>query len=691
MSEYPHLFVGPFSLGFEGQRELLIARQGLVLQQPAIYTLEGPNQSGKSVFVHFLTGTLPRLLNNAPPNIGVEGRPVKINHYPDALHAGIVSVFQDDDLIPSMTVYQNLLLRHSPVKLKNFASYGYTLGYNYTLHHLFAPFENSNIPPALSRIIERLKPGGVDWGRRDEIRAKAEEKLRRFGEKFISILDQTPDRLSGGGRAVAKIVAAQLYENTRILILDEAFSGLERDLWPFVLNEIRTWQKQHQTAVLAISHNADEIARWEPSVRFEIREGELSAADNVPRGAVRRGVPSRNSVFSICTLDRSSSDGQIYQEFWAAFGALRKFIVLASPMLRDHDATKRLLSYAPVGSQTTVIETEVAETDDHTELYLRLLASVTERSPASDHGIIIFGGGLMLNFAGFVAATLNRGKAPVGLVPTTLLAMADVAVGSKTSINLDMGKFGRTPAPLNIKHTVGVYHNPTVALLNINYLTGLPVRERKLGLVECLKHGITQDPELYLQTKELLLEENPDASLCFDAAIRTMNLKSECLELDPWEEGYSRILLYGHLHAHCIERITSMKIPHGAAVLIGMLIEQVLTGGAAIREDLANIISRWKVPLDKSVSRLDFSILKEVYLSDNKMIFHRADRFVSLQVKHPGEFNLEAVRAAMELEGRSGWTAFSDYCAKKVELADLEVKWEQIRAAYREIEGILKA
>jgi 3-dehydroquinate synthetase/ABC-type branched-subunit amino acid transport system ATPase component len=691
MTDIPHLAVGPFSLGFEGHPELLIARQGLLLPKPDIYTLEGPNQSGKSVFVHFLTGTLPRLLTSISPNIVVSGRPVQINHYSDALQAGIVAVFQDDDLIPSMTVYDNLLLRHSTIKPGDFASYGYTLAYNYSLHHLVAPFEHSNIPRAVSRIIDMVKPKGVDWGQRDNIRAKAEERLRRYGEKFVAILDRTPDRLSGGARAIAKIVAAQLHENIRVLILDEAFNGLQRDLWPFVLGEIRAWQQQKHAAVLAISHNADEIARWEPLQRFEIRERELSAAGNVPRGAVRRGVPARNSVFPICVRDAASLDTQVYQEFWAAFGMLREFVVLTSSMLRNHPATQELLKYVPAGSQIRIVEAEVSEEDDHTELYVRLLASIIKISPASNVGVVIVGGGLMLNFGGFVAATLNRGKAPIGLVPTTLLAMADVAVGSKTSINLDMSKFGKVPAPLNVKHTVGVYHNPSVAFLNSGYLTKLPIRERKIGLIECLKHGITQDAELYSCTKALLLETEPDITQCFNAAIRTMNLKSECLELDPWEEGYSRILLYGHLHGHCIERITSMKIPHGTAILIGMLLEQILSGGTAIRDDLIHIISNWKVTLDKSISTLDFDLLKEVYFSDNKAVFHRGDHFVSLRVQDAGVFGLDKIRTTMESEGKSGWVAFADYCAQKVKSAEFEVTWEEIRSAYRQIEGLLRA
>jgi 3-dehydroquinate synthase len=49
--------------------------------------------------------------------------------------------------------------------------------------------------------------------------------------------------------------------------------------------------------------------------------------------------------------------------------------------------------------------------------------------------IVGFGGGILTDVAGFLAAIFMRGI-PVIQVPTTLLAQVDAAVGGKTGVNL---------------------------------------------------------------------------------------------------------------------------------------------------------------------------------------------------------------------------------------------------------------
>ncbi len=65
----------------------------------------------------------------------------------------------------------------------------------------------------------------------------------------------------------------------------------------------------------------------------------------------------------------------------------------------------------------------------------RLLATGAERRTA----VVAFGGGVVGDLAGFVAATALRGL-PFVQVPTTLLAQVDSSVGGKTGINTARGK-----------------------------------------------------------------------------------------------------------------------------------------------------------------------------------------------------------------------------------------------------------
>ena len=68
--------------------------------------------------------------------------------------------------------------------------------------------------------------------------------------------------------------------------------------------------------------------------------------------------------------------------------------------------------------------------------------------------IVAFGGGILTDVAGFLAAIFMRGI-PVIQVPTTLLAQVDAAVGGKTGVNLASGK-----------NLIGSFHQPLAVIID---------------------------------------------------------------------------------------------------------------------------------------------------------------------------------------------------------------------------------
>ena len=68
--------------------------------------------------------------------------------------------------------------------------------------------------------------------------------------------------------------------------------------------------------------------------------------------------------------------------------------------------------------------------------------------------IVAFGGGILTDVAGFLAAIFMRGI-PVIQVPTTLLAQVDAAVGGKTGVNLVSGK-----------NLIGSFHQPLAVIID---------------------------------------------------------------------------------------------------------------------------------------------------------------------------------------------------------------------------------
>jgi hypothetical protein len=76
---------------------------------------------------------------------------------------------------------------------------------------------------------------------------------------------------------------------------------------------------------------------------------------------------------------------------------------------------------------------------------------------------------------GFVAATFNRGM-KLCLIPTTLVAQADSAVGGKNAINLNRGR-----------NLVGTIHQPIAVISDIDVACANAERGFRAGVAEIAK------------------------------------------------------------------------------------------------------------------------------------------------------------------------------------------------------------
>ncbi|MBI5282664.1 MAG: 3-dehydroquinate synthase [Candidatus Solibacter usitatus] len=174
--------------------------------------------------------------------------------------------------------------------------------------------------------------------------------------------------------------------------------------------------------------------------------------------------------------------------------------------------------------------------------------------------VVAFGGGIVNDLGGFLAAIFMRGV-PVIQIPTTLLAQVDAAVGGKTGANLASGK-----------NLVGAFHQPLVVLADPGVLHTLPEREYKAGLFEVIKHGIIASEPLF----RLMRNERPRVLARDPAAMQQMiaesvRIKSEVVSADEKEGGLRRILNFGHTVGHALEAETAYaRFLHGEAVGLGM-------------------------------------------------------------------------------------------------------------------------
>ena len=175
--------------------------------------------------------------------------------------------------------------------------------------------------------------------------------------------------------------------------------------------------------------------------------------------------------------------------------------------------------------------------------------------------LIAFGGGIVGDVGGFVAAIFMRGIRYVQ-VPTTFLSQVDSSVGGKTGVNLPEGK-----------NLVGSFHHPAAVFADIDVLGTLPDRELRAGLMESVKAGVIRDRSLVR-----FMEENADIVLARDpkalqkVIAASIRMKAAVVNKDERENGLRMILNLGHTIGHAIEQVTKYKILlHGEAVGWGMI------------------------------------------------------------------------------------------------------------------------
>ena len=175
--------------------------------------------------------------------------------------------------------------------------------------------------------------------------------------------------------------------------------------------------------------------------------------------------------------------------------------------------------------------------------------------------LIAFGGGIVGDVGGFLAAIYMRGIAYVQ-VPTTFLAQVDSSVGGKTGVNLPEGK-----------NLVGSFHHPLAVFADVSVLGTLSDREFRAGLMESVKAGIIRDRALVR-----FMEENAQAILSRESGAlekviaASIRMKAGVVNKDERESGLRMILNLGHTLGHAIESVTRYKLLlHGEAVGWGLI------------------------------------------------------------------------------------------------------------------------
>ena len=193
-----------------------------------------------------------------------------------------------------------------------------------------------------------------------------------------------------------------------------------------------------------------------------------------------------------------------------------------------------------------------------------LLAMAEAKLDRSDY-LLVRGGGSLTDLGALCAGLYRRGLNLI-LIPTTLLAAVDAAIGGKAAVNL-----------AGAKNQVGLFHLPREVWLDPLVLRSLPDELLREGLVEAYKTALLFDPILQAMIARqinnvlagdlLLLSQIAHDSARHKAALVAKDLREEL--------GLRDTLNLGHTYGHAVESYHAPGLSHGRAVALGLAVALV--------------------------------------------------------------------------------------------------------------------
>lgn len=246
----------------------------------------------------------------------------------------------------------------------------------------------------------------------------------------------------------------------------------------------------------------------------------------------------------------------------------RVFIVVEEQVSELHpDLHPQLQEILPTAVLRTLRGGEASKTTESLGL---LWTWLSEEGATRRSTLVLIGGGALLDLGGFAASTYMRGIETI-YVPTTLLSMVDASVGGKTAIDF-----------LGVKNLIGSFHPASEVIVDIDFLRTLPLEELLSGYGEVIKHATLMGGDAWREVCRIgdpvgLMDE--EWQMLIEKSIA---YKTTVVEADPKEQGLRRILNIGHTVGHALEAYAYQNefrrtLPHGEAVVLGLIIESYIT------------------------------------------------------------------------------------------------------------------
>lgn len=239
-----------------------------------------------------------------------------------------------------------------------------------------------------------------------------------------------------------------------------------------------------------------------------------------------------------------------------------------------------------VNANTIIIQS--GEEHKNLETCIHIWSRLIELGADKDSLLLNVGGGVVTDIGGFAATCYQRGIRFAN-IPTTVMGMADAALGGKNGIDFK-----------HLKNYIGTITKPEFVWIDEIFLNTLDRKEKISGLAEVVKHAIIGSTELwrYLSGFRSVDELNWKTLLQLSVPV-----KLTVTESDPLDKGYRKILNFGHTVGHALESYfleRSIYVTHGQCVTLGMLAETKMANATGLlnNTDFNTIIELIKLLLE---------------------------------------------------------------------------------------------
>jgi demethyl-4-deoxygadusol synthase len=249
-----------------------------------------------------------------------------------------------------------------------------------------------------------------------------------------------------------------------------------------------------------------------------------------------------------------------------------------------------------------VFPVTIKETDKTLRTFEQIIDAFADFGLVRKEPVLVVGGGLTTDVAGFACATYRR-RTNYIRVPTTLIGLIDASVAIKVAVN--HGK---------LKNRLGAYHASQKVILDFSFLKTLPIDQVRNGMAELIKIAVVANREIFD-----LLEEHGEALLktrfgylngtselrqvahqvTYDAINTMLSLEVPNLhELD-----LDRVIAYGHTWSPTLELTPDVPMFHGHGVNIDMAFSATIAQqrgyiSIADRDRILGLMSRIGLAID---------------------------------------------------------------------------------------------